>query len=238
MKIDGWKTTFSFLDGFLAGANCYFQVKNGLFIQVGLRLLHSHDLQPQQSHSPDLQWSTIAQDSRTYIYILYIHNSYIIYMHIIYMYIYIDIYTYQDASPVTMDCLKSAWFKIIQNLLGHKIPLRLSRSCCNPPKAWDLCNMMVLTQRFVWFCLFSARKTQAEDEKQVNLWPHQIPATCAKVPENDEVRVITNHKLVRPGSALPPPLTDPDCFSLTHPQGLFERFAKVLPQTFLWSLVS
>ena len=50
--------------------------------------------------------------------------------------------------PVTINCLKSAWFEMIQNLLGHKIPFRLSQSCCNPPKAWDLCNMMVLTQRF------------------------------------------------------------------------------------------
>ena len=64
------------------------------------------------------------------------------------MYIYIYNLYIRILCPVTINCLKSAWFEMIQNLLGHKIPFRLSQSCCNPPKAWDLCNMMVLTQRF------------------------------------------------------------------------------------------
>ena len=69
-----------------------------------------------------------------------------------------------------------------------------------------------------FFCRFSARKTQAEDEKQVTP-TGQGPRNMRH--KNDEVRVITNHKLVRPGSALPHGY----CFSSTHPQGIFERFS-------------
>lgn len=114
----------------------------------------------------------------------------------IYMYIYI-IYIYQDTLPSDHQLLANCLVRNDSKPLRLKIPLRLSQSCCNPPKAWDLCNMMVLTQRV--FCQFSARKTQAEDEKQVTP-TGQGPRNMRH--KSDEVRVITNPKLVRPGSAL------------------------------------